>query len=114
MNGTEIDPLARMAKVPPFILQPLIENAIIHGIGPYSDSGQLNINAVVHKDRLEITIEDDGVGLPAKSFKEGIGLNNIRSRLKNLYENNFKFFLRNGYQKGTVAIVDLPLIYNEI
>ncbi len=108
-----IDPLVKTARIPPFILQPLIENAIIHGIAPYSDSGELNINAGVTRGRLEITIQDDGVGLPAKSFKEGIGLNNIRSRLKNLYEDDYKFVLRNRDIKGAVALVDLPLIYND-
>jgi two-component system LytT family sensor kinase len=108
-----IDPRALAAKVPPFILQPLIENAIIHGIAPYSDAGQLNINAAVNNDRLEISVEDDGVGLPEKSFKEGIGLHNIRSRLRNLYDDNFKFILKTHQHKGTIAMVDLPLIYSD-
>jgi hypothetical protein len=109
----DIDSRALTARVPPFILQPLIENAIIHGIEPYSDSGNLAINAAIHDDRLELSVEDDGIGLHPSFNEKGIGLVNIKSRLTNLYDDDYKFILKNGDPKGAVAILNLPLIYTD-
>jgi len=107
----DIDPRVLTAKVPPFILQPLIENAIIHGIEPYSEPGSLDITVTINKGRLQLSVSDDGIGLHTKSYKEGIGLQNIRSRLENLYGDGFEFILQNAEPKGTIAILNLPLQY---
>ena len=108
----QIDNKTYPAKIPVFILQPIIENAIVHGIEPYSDSGVLAISAGIHDNRLELRVEDDGAGIPKNFFREGIGLNNIRSRLKNYFKSDYTFVLESRQPKGTNAILNLPLIYN--
>jgi two-component system LytT family sensor kinase len=80
-----IDPGALDALVPTQILQPLVENAVRHGIGPRASGGRVDI-AVAHANgALLLRIADDGVGAPAGALAEGVGLANTRARLKELY-----------------------------
>jgi two-component system, LytTR family, sensor kinase len=98
------------AKVPPFILQPLIENAIQHGFAPYSDSGLIDVNVYREEDRLYISVRDDGGGLrhfPSK--KKGIGLQNVRARLEEHYGNQYLFTLCDHPVKGAIATLAVPL-----
>ncbi len=75
------------AKVPPMILQPLVENAIKHGIAPKIDGGQVSIKASPKEDRILFEVEDSGVGLSKGEdiFHKGIGLANTRKRLEKMY-----------------------------
>jgi hypothetical protein len=73
------------ALVPSFLLQPLVENAIRHGIAPREGPGRVVVRARRAADGLEIHVEDDGVGLRAIPVREGIGLGNTRRRLHELY-----------------------------
>lgn len=109
----DVDPAVEKNKIPPFILQPIIENAIIHGIEPFSDSGKVSIAIHRNEDHITIQIEDDGVGMVKGILKEGIGISNIRSRLQNMYGNNFGFTLKNHPVKGTVVKLILPLLNKE-
>jgi two-component system, LytTR family, sensor kinase len=97
------------AKIPPFILQPLIENAIQHGFAPYSDSGLIQVNVYQEKDRLYITVRDDGGGLKHFRGRKGIGLQNIRARLEEHYLNDYLFTLSNHPVKGAIATLAVPL-----
>jgi two-component system, LytTR family, sensor kinase len=97
------------AKVPPFILQPLIENAIQHGFAPYSDSGLIEVNVYREQDRLYITVRDDGGGLKHLHGRKGIGLQNVRARLEEHYRNKYLFTLTNHPVKGAIATVAIPL-----
>jgi two-component system, LytTR family, sensor kinase len=69
----KIDEGARLAYVPSFLLQPLVENAIKHGITKRADSGRIEISAHVLGERLELSVRDDGVGVKS-SYAEGVGL----------------------------------------
>jgi two-component system LytT family sensor kinase len=85
------------AQVPNLLLQPLIENAIRHGIAPKATGGTIEINVVRDGDRLKLSVEDDGVGIsfPAQTnIKEGIGLKSVQTRLKHLYSEAHKFSLK--------------------
>jgi sensor histidine kinase YesM len=97
------------AQVPPFILQPLIENAIQHGFAPYSDSGLIEVNVYRDGDRLYMTVRDDGGGLKHFRDRKGIGLQNVRARLEEHYRNDYLFTLSNHPVKGTIATLGIPL-----
>jgi two-component system LytT family sensor kinase len=84
----QIDAAASEAMVPTLILQPLVENAIIHGIATRSDKGAIVVGVRKEQERLHISVEDDGTGLPPGWDLErngGVGLNNTRERLRWLY-----------------------------
>ena len=99
---------ARAAVVPPLLLQPLIENAIRHGLAPRADGGSVHIHAVVLAGRLVIAVGDDGVGLPA-TLAAGHGLDNIRARLQARYGSNASLTLA-AQAPGTRALIDLPFV----
>jgi len=76
----------QQALVPNFLLQPLVENAIRHGIAPRASGGHIEIEARREGDALRITVSDDGLGAATPGDKgEGIGLSNTRARLEHLY-----------------------------
>lgn len=83
----DVGPAIRALKIPPMILQPLVENAIKHGIGPKVEGGEVHIAARMESDRLVLAVEDSGVGHRNGSRQRGagIGLTNIRERLHHIY-----------------------------
>jgi signal transduction histidine kinase len=106
----EIAPEARRARVPNLILQPIVENAIEHGIAPRVVGGCITIAARVVEQRLRIEIRDDGVGLGAEPrvAGHGVGLSHVRKRLAQLYPDNHRFTLEPGELGGAVAILEIP------
>ncbi len=97
--------------VPQLILQPLVENALRHGILPREEAGQIEISARVRDGVLELAVRDNGTGLPANAhgpLREGIGLSNVRSRLAHLYGGAQQFTLRNAPAGGMEALVSIP------
>jgi two-component sensor histidine kinase len=70
--------------LPPLTLQPLVENALRHGIGSKLEGGRLAIAATRNNGTLHLSVSDDGVGFPAR-YREGTGLGNLRQRLATLY-----------------------------
>lgn len=84
----DIDPLTLDAEVPRLILQPLVENAIKHGVSPRTGPGLVQVSARADGDRLWLEVHDDGVGLSGSArsqFHRGVGLANTRDRLECLY-----------------------------
>ena len=74
--------------VPSFLLQPLVENAIRHGVGPRLSGGRVDITATGTPATLSVRVRDDGVGLPAEwNFERdaGVGLRNVAARLEHIY-----------------------------
>jgi len=99
------------ALVPNFVLQPLVENAIRHGIAASSSAGLLEISAARSDGQLRIQVRDDGPGLKSASGgteNGGIGLANTRARLRQLYGQAGHFDLRDGDGRGTVATLTIP------
>ena len=78
-------PETRAVRVPHLMLQPLVENALVHGVGPRAAGGTIRIAAERADDRLILTIDDDGVGLGAAAPADGVGLSNTRARLASLF-----------------------------
>jgi two-component system LytT family sensor kinase len=111
----EIDPNALPARVPNLLLQPIIENAIKHGIGPLPDGGTITVTARCDNGQLTIAVRDTGAGItshPDGSVKEGVGLSNLKTRLNCLYGTRHQFSLRNLPQGGCELSVCLPLHTN--
>jgi sensor histidine kinase YesM len=99
------------AQVPSLLLQPLVENAVRHGIGRRSERGWIRI-AGLRADRwLTLEVRDDGPGFPDgwnPATSAGIGLANTRERLQRLYGRRHRLDLRNGEDGGAVVAVTLP------
>ncbi|HEU4455841.1 MAG TPA: histidine kinase [Longimicrobium sp.] len=101
----------RDAVVPAFVLQPLVENALRHGVVRRSDHGRLEISARREGDDLVLAVADDGPGPGAAAEappREGVGLANTRERLATLYGPRARLELSPGPRGGTVAVIRLP------
>ena len=105
-----VDPEVLEAAVPHMALQPIVENAIRHGIGKSSAAGKIQIRATRSHDSLEIRVQDDGPGLqpPTSSQTQGIGLSNTRNRLQQLYGDSSHLAVKNGEAGGAVATMVIP------
>ena len=100
----------RSARVPAFVLQLLVENAIRHGLAPRRTPGRVLIAASVDGDRLELSVSDDGVGFGARSGDAslGIGLQNVRARLAQLHGSDGTLEIEPATPHGTVATIRIP------
>lgn len=96
------------AAVPDLILQPLVENALMHGIEKQPGEGSVRISARRDGDRLEIKVADDGAGPGAGPIADGVGLGTTRSRLQALFGERAQLTLAAGDLRGTVVTLDLP------
>jgi two-component system, LytTR family, sensor kinase len=101
------DPVSLESYVPRFLLQPLVENAIRHGIEKRTGSGALSITAKRVDGALSVAIQDDGAGPPIEPSK-GVGLTNARQRLRYLYGDNADLSLMPVAGGGAIATVSLP------
>jgi histidine kinase/histidine kinase/DNA gyrase B/HSP90-like ATPase len=105
----DIDPAAREAMVPSLLLQPLVENAIKHGITPRSAAGQLHISVRRRNETLALEVIDDGVGASgAKPLSEGVGLGNARARLASLYGTQHRFEAGPRREGGFNVTIEIP------
>lgn len=106
-----VDPAVLDALVPNLILQPLVENAIKHGIERKTRDGVIRLEArVAEGGRLSLEVEDNGPGLrPEPARRRGIGLSNTRARLQQLYGQDHGFELRNLEGGGCLVRLILPL-----
>lgn len=109
--STEIDPQTLDALVPNLILQPIIENALEHGVNRISGAGKIEIRATLEDQALVITIRDNGAGLDdtaSRASREGVGLGNSRARLQQLYGESGQLTLRAAEAGGVVAEIRIP------
>jgi signal transduction histidine kinase len=105
----EIAPETLDAQVPNLILQPLVENAIRHGIEPRSKSGCIELRAQRLNGVLTLEVRDNGAGLSGnQQVREGVGLSNTRARLRELYGQDHRFELRPGPTGGLEARLTIP------
>ena len=107
-----IDARTADALIPSMILQPIIENSIKHGIGPKVGSGTVRLGSSLHSGRLQIEVEDNGVGIPHDSiptvFQRGIGLSNARERLEVLFGNDFQLAFESREGGGVRVRIQIP------
>jgi two-component system LytT family sensor kinase len=102
-----IEPAVRDAMVPEFILQPLVENAIRHGVAKRSEAGIIEIGAREADSEIVLSVQDNGPGY-RPSAHVGLGISNTRARLKTLFGEAGQLQI-NGVGDGTVATVRFPL-----
>lgn len=105
-----IEPEALGASVPSFILQPLVENAIEHGLQGRSTAGRIVVRAERLDGSLRITVADNGIGLNSAwdANRSGFGLKSTDARLKGLYGDRARLEVRNGDTAGVDVILTLP------
>ena len=106
----DIGPDILDALVPNLILQPLVENAIRHGIEPRAKPGRIELRARLENGMLQMQVTDNGAGLPEnESPEEGIGLSNTRARLQQLYGDAHHFELGKAAGGGTIVSLRIPI-----
>jgi len=104
----DIDPQALTAMIPNLILQPIVENAVRHGVARQTDPGHISIRARRQGARLIMSVEDNGPGLKPSSNGSGIGLSNTRARLEQFYGSDFSFQIANSAGRGATVTLDVP------
>ncbi|MGD2217904.1 MAG: histidine kinase [Gemmatimonadales bacterium] len=107
----DVDERVLEALVPQLVLQPLIENAIRHGVAKDSEAGEVTITVTESGGRLRVTVRDDGPGLSALGATEseaGIGLRNTRERLQQLYGDRQDLTMREAPNGGTEVVIEAP------
>jgi two-component system, LytTR family, sensor kinase len=108
----QIDDDALEAFVPSMLLQPIVENCLKHGLAPKLDGGKIRLRTTNREGRLHIEIEDNGVGISEEKmphvYVEGIGLSNVRERLRVLYGADFRLSIESRPGEGTVIRINIP------
>jgi LytS/YehU family sensor histidine kinase len=109
----DVDPQTLSCRVPNLILQPLVENAIRHGVAPRSAPGHVEVRAARRDGTLRLEVRDNGPGLPAaraprRANEGGVGLSNTRARLAQLYGDAYRFDLSDDPRGGTIVTVEIP------
>jgi two-component system LytT family sensor kinase len=101
-----------LAQVPSLILQPMVENAVKHGIAKRAQGGSIRIAASRCNGMLVLSVCNDGPSLPAdwEMTRSGIGISNVRTRLQSLYGDAFELSMRNQEADGVVVSVSLPFV----
>ncbi|MES2317675.1 MAG: histidine kinase [Pseudomonadota bacterium] len=107
----ELPAALRGAQLPPMLLQPLVENAIIHGLEPKVDGGHITVSAVQAGAMLVLSVIDNGLGLAAPSAKNGthLGVSNTRERLQALFGTAASLALEPNLPQGATARLTLPM-----
>jgi len=108
----EIDRDTLETFIPSMLLQPIVENSLKHGLAPKIDGGRILLRTVQRNGRLQIDIQDNGVGISEEKmphvYVEGIGLSNVRERLRVLYGTDFILDIQSREGQGTVIRIDVP------
>ena len=107
ITQVDVEPRALEALVPTLILQPLVENAVHHGLASAYRPGRIDVSVHVDAPMLCIEVRDSGAG-PSPSGRQGIGLGNTRARLERLYGSDHVFELRSSEEGGAVAELRIP------
>jgi two-component system, LytTR family, sensor kinase len=94
--------------VPPLLIEPIVENAVIHGIAPKREGGEIIIHIKKHDERLLINIKDNGLGIKGTDFSGGFGIYSVRERLELLYGKKGGFTVSPMPEGGTQVLLEIP------
>lgn len=110
-------------KLPKFLLQPILENSIIHGIGPKKGQGEIEVKGYLYEDKLIMTIIDDGIGMSKEAIAtileakngsanrfSGIGIKNVQERIKLFFGDKYGLRLESNLHHFTMVEITLPII----
>jgi len=106
-HEVRVDPALAALRVPPMLLQPLVENAIRHGLEPRVEGGEVRVSARREGSQVVLEVRDTGVGF-APTTRGGTGLTNIRDRLRLLYSGKAALDITENPAGGTVACIRIP------
>ena len=108
----ETHEISYLQVIPPLLIQPLVENALTHGIEPKAAGGKVNICITQQAQLLKIEVSDNGAGLktPSANTGHGVGLSNIRQRIETLYGEKASLTITEQAEGGVVSTILLPLI----
>src|SRR6516225_5088530 len=108
----QIEDSALEAFIPSMLLQPIVENCLKHGLAPKIGGGKIELRTMDRDGRRSIEIEDNGVGISEERlphvYVEGIGLSNVRERLRVLYGTDFQLDIQSRLSEGTVIHIEIP------
>lgn len=110
-SSLDISPDTLDALVPTFMLQPIVENCVRHGIEPQTSPGNISITSALNDAKLTIQVEDTGAGLPnpeARQHGSGLGLKNTRDRLERLYPDAFDLLITPRRPNGFLVTIVIP------
>jgi sensor histidine kinase YesM len=112
----DIDPDSLDALVPAIILQPIVENSIKHVLEKTKDVCEIKISSTLNNNLLTLKIADNGPGISEDNFiiKEGVGLNNVKSRLSQIYSNEKSLKIKNLENRGLLVSIEIPIQQNRI
>jgi two-component system, LytTR family, sensor kinase len=117
----DIEPGYDQWPIPPLIIQPLVENAVRHGIAVKEDGGSIQVTVSKLNSELHVSVQDDGVGMNKKQSdnifrknnleysSEGIGLKNINQRMQQIYGPQYKIVIDSGLESGTTVNLRIPM-----
>jgi len=112
----QIDEDTLESFIPSMLLQPIVENCLKHGLAPKIEGGKIQLRTTNRNGRLHIEIEDNGVGISEEKmphvYVEGIGLSNVRERLRVLYGADFVLEIQSRPGEGTIIRIDVPELVN--
>ncbi len=113
------DPRALRHKIPVLCVQPIVENAIIHGLATQEQDWRLRVSAKAMRGEIRMVVADNGVGMSRENLDQvlrmgygtgmGLGLSNVNERLCSLYGEDYKLRIRTAPGKGTVVLIRIPI-----
>jgi two-component system LytT family sensor kinase len=103
-----LDSMLEDFKIPPLLLEPIVENAVIHGISPKPEGGTVHIEIKKQKNMVSVQIMDNGIGFEHNQPFFGFGLQSIRERMQLIFKENANFKLKAPSSGGTCVILELP------
>lgn len=107
-SSVTVDDSAADALVPPLLLQPLVENAVRHGLSPSTEAVTIRVVARRHDNRLRLEVADDGDGADPSTLRDGIGLGNLRARLEQMFGEAQSMTIGTGAGRGFEVVLELP------
>lgn len=115
----KLDPKALNVPVPILTLQPLVENAVVHGLAPKEEGGEVGVLVRKVRDEIQVLVFDNGIGMDAETvrriFEEGygtgmgLGITNVNDRLVSLYGHRYRLRVKSSPGRGTAVRVRIPL-----